>query len=449
VNTDSKHKGAHNAFRIGLGLTLFAILSGPSKASDANFPAAYPAEKAIERPCPGELDGLAACFGGKDRNGAYFLIAQPKAPNGVLVIHAHGGPRHVDPAPGGSDEDLARYAMMVREGYAWIGTTYRTGGYGVRLAVADVDVARQIYWSRFGRPRKTIVHGQSYGGNVAAKLGELIALDEGGAPLYDGIMLTGAAVGKRLETYDGLITARVVYQFFCKNLPYPHEAQFPAWQGLPKQSTMPRTEARRRINECTGIDLNPKARTPEQARNLTAILGATSFTQPELAHRLELTTFRLQDVVHNFLGGQNPFTNSKTIYRGSGHDGALNRGVERFSGDTKARDRISYDSDVSGTLIVPTISLQAKFDPVVSYRAQAHYRKVVDRAGQSHLLFQLLTRENMHSGLAESQYLATLATLVEWSDSHQKPTLAGVRRTCANYATETGTPCLFIENEAE
>jgi hypothetical protein len=435
--------------QIGLTLTLLGPLAGPSKAADIGIAVVGNTEIAAPRACPGGLDSLATCFGGKDRHGAYYLIAQPKTPNGILIVHAHGGPRHVDPAPDGSDEDLVRYAMMVREGYAWIGTTYRVGGYGVRLAVADTDIAREIYWNRFGRPRKTIVHGQSYGGNVAAKLGELAALDEKGVPLYDGIMLTGAAVGKRLETYDGLITARVVYQFFCKNLPYPHEPQYPAWQGLPKASTMPRTEARRRVNQCTGIDLSPAARTPEQARNLSAILGATGFEEAELAHRLELTTFRLQDVVHNFLGGQNPFTNIQTVYSGSGQDDALNRGVERFSGTINARDKISYDSDVSGTLIVPTISLQARFDPVVSFRAQAHYRKVADSAGQSHLLFQLLTSENMHSGLAESQYLTTLASLVEWSDTHQKPTLASVRRKCADYAATTKTPCLFIENDAE
>jgi hypothetical protein len=164
---------------------------------------------------------------------------------------------------------------------------------------------------------------------------------------------------------------------------------------------------------------------------------------------MELTTFRFQDVVHNFLGGKNPFTNTMTVYRGSGDDDALNRGVERFSGDVQARDLISFDSDVRGTLVAPTITLQARYDPIVSYRAQAHFKNVVAQAGQSHLLFQLLTSEDQHSGLSDSQYLATLATLVDWIGSKQRPTLKKVRGTCESYALKSGKQCFFIENEAE
>jgi hypothetical protein len=338
---------------------------------------------------------------------------------------------------------------MVKEGYSWIGSTYRTGGYGVRLAAKDVDVSREIFWTQFGRPRMTILHGQSYGGNVVAKLAETAALDEKGQVLYDGVMLTGGAVGKRLDTYDQLINLRVIYQYFCKNLPYPNEEQYPAWQGLPKQSTSPRSEARRRVNECTGVDQKAEARTVQQARHLKAILGATKLTEREFAHRMELTTFRFQDVVHNFLGGKNPFTNTMTVYRGSGDDDALNRGVERFSGDVQARDLISFDSDVRGTLVAPTITLQARYDPIVSYRAQAHFKNVVAQAGQSHLLFQLLTSEDQHSGLSDSQYLATLATLVDWIGSKQRPTLKKVRGTCESYALKSGKQCFLIDNEAE
>jgi hypothetical protein len=203
------------------------------------------------------------------------------------------------------------------------------------------------------------------------------------------------------------------------------------------------------VNECTGVDQKAEARTAHQAGHLKAILGATKLTEREFAHRMELTTFRFQDVVHNFLGGKNPFTNITTVYCGSGDDDALNRGVERFSGDVQARDLISYDSDVRGTLVAPTITLQARYDPIVSYRAQAHFKNVVAQAGQSHLLFQLLTSEDQHSGLSDSQYLATLATLVDWIGNKRRPTLKKVRGTCESYALKSDKKCFFIENEAE
>ena len=424
------------------------LLSG-ANAGQASEPTTVPSaagETPAARPCPGGLDAYASCYGGKDHNGAFYLIAIPKSPNGTLVVHAHGGPRHVPPAHNGSDEDLVRFSIMVRAGYSWIGTTFRTGGYGVRLAAADLDQSRSIFWQHFGRPSRTILHGQSYGGNVAAKLAELDVLDADGRPKYDGVILTSAAVGKRIETYNTLINTRVVYQYFCRNLPLPDEAQYPAWQGLPKHSAFTREELQRRVNDCTGADRLPKDRSARQAANLRAILGATGETAAHLSARLELATFRFQDVVHNFLGGVNPFDNSATVYKGSGSDAALSRGVERFTATAKARDLLAYDSDLSGSIIIPTITLQAKFDPVVNYRAQAHYKRLVEQAGQSHHLLQLLTSEDQHSKLSESEYLALLSAMADWLDTGQRPAASSVRQKCAGYAATTGQPCLFIDS---
>jgi hypothetical protein len=428
------------------------LLSSANAVQASELTIAAPAaagETPAARPCPGGLDAFASCFGGKDRNGAFYLIAIPKSPNDTLVVHAHGGPRHVPPAPNGSDEDLVRFSVMVRAGYSWIGSTFRSGGYGVRQAAADIEQSRSIFWQHFGRPSRTILHGQSYGGNVAAKLAELDVLDPDGRPKYDGVILTSAAVGKRIETYNTLINTRVVYQYFCRNLPLPDEEQYPAWQGLPKHTAFTREELERRVQACTGADRPPKDRTPQQAKNLRAILGATGEAEAQLSRRLELATFRFQDVVHNFLGGLNPFDNRATIYKGSGSDAALNKGAERFAGTAKARDLLAYDSDLSGNIVVPTIALQAKFDPVVNYRAQAHYQRIAEQAGQSHLLLQLLTSEDQHSKLSESEYLAALSALADWLDKGQRPTINSIKQKCADYALKSSQPCLFIDTKGK
>ncbi len=217
-----------------------------------------------------------------------------------------------------------------------------------------------------------------------------------------------------------------------------------AWQGLPKQASFTREELKRRVNDCTGADRLPKERSTQQAVNLKAILGATGETAANLPARMELATFRFQDVIHNFLGGLNPFDNKTRVYKGSGQDAALNKGVERFTGTAKARDLLAYDSDLSGTIIIPTITLHAKFDPVVNFRAQAYYRAIVERAGQSHMLMPLLTSEDQHSKLSESEYLTVLATMADWLDREQRPALSNIRQKCAGYAESSGQPCLLI-----
>ena len=95
----------------------------------------------------------ARCYTGDDGQGSFYWIALPegwKNAEGVLVMHAHGGPADTGPARlERSEEDLKRWAITVKAGYAWAGATYRRGGYGVRMAAADVDVSRRVFWSRF------------------------------------------------------------------------------------------------------------------------------------------------------------------------------------------------------------------------------------------------------------------------------------------------------------
>lgn len=109
-------------------------------------------------------------------------MAVPADWNGSLVAHAHGGPylgAGSDPAR--SLDDLGRWSVMVKEGYAWAGSSYRRGGYGrTRMAAADTESVRRLFVGAFGEPRRTYAHGQSWGGNVAAKVVETYGGRRGG-----------------------------------------------------------------------------------------------------------------------------------------------------------------------------------------------------------------------------------------------------------------------------
>jgi hypothetical protein len=98
--------------------------------------------------------------------------------------------------------------------------------------------AQQHARRQFGRPKRTILHGQSYGGNVVAKLAELDALDTLGQPKYDGMLLTSAAVGKRIETYNKLVNTRVVYQFFAVICHCQMKPNIPRGKDCPNKPTL-------------------------------------------------------------------------------------------------------------------------------------------------------------------------------------------------------------------
>jgi len=108
--------------------------------------------------CPDSVAEVAECLSGRDANGAWYVIAMPADWNRRLIVHAHGGPRMGEPEAADPLGDLDRFSVMVRQGYAWVGSTYRRGGYGVRMAAEDTDNSRKIFWSRFGRPARTLLH---------------------------------------------------------------------------------------------------------------------------------------------------------------------------------------------------------------------------------------------------------------------------------------------------
>lgn len=409
-------------------LIALALLLAPAAPAAARPPAQEPAAAPIA--CPASVVADARCLSGQDANGAWYVIAMPADWNRRLIVHAHGGPRLGAPEAADPVEDLDRFSAFVREGYAWIGSTYRRGGYGVRMAAEDVDNSRKLFWSAYGRPERTLLHGQSWGGNVAAKVSELYALGVDGSRNYDGVLITNGVVSGGTRAYQFRAGLRAVYQYYCRNHPAPGEPAYPVWQGLPPDSEMTRAQLRARVEACTGLDKAPRDRTPSEAQRLRDILSVTGVREPQLVSHLSWATFLFRDLVHERLGGGNPFDNSTVVYRGSSNDEALNAGVERFAADPDAVARLAYDADLSGLIVLPTLTLHALHDPVVSYRSEAIYAEIVRRAGRAHLLVQAATDEDQHSRLADGGYLTALAALEGWIDSGLRPDPNSFQQAC-------------------
>ncbi len=391
--------------------------------------------------CPASAGPDTTCLSGRDDQGALYVMAMPKDWNRALIVHAHGGPRLGEPEVSESIEDLDRFSVMVRQGYAWVGSTYRRGGYGVRMAVDGVERSRQAFWSHYGRPDRTILHGQSWGGNVAAKTAELFALDGEGRANYDGVLLTNGVVNGGTRAYQFRADLRAVYQYVCRNHPSAQDGVYPVWQGLPPGVTLTRAELRRRVEACTGAGLSMRERTADQTRRLNDILTVTGIGEDELVAHLAWATFLFQDLVHERLEGLNPFDNSATVYAGSSDDAALNAGVERFAADPQAVARLAYDANLSGLIVAPTLSLHARNDPTVFHSAEADYAHTIANAGRAHLLVQATTDEAEHSRLEDASYLTALAALDSWLATGERPDPAAFQARCRE--TGAGDACRF------
>ncbi len=221
--------------------------------------------------CPSGVPASARCLAGQDALGAYYLIAVPKDWSGGLILHAHGGPSLGAPTADRPAEDLTRWAIMVKAGYAWAGSSFRQGGVDLRAAAEDTETLRGIFTTYVGKPRRTILHGQSWGAGVAAKAAEMYTAETVGTQPYDAVLLTSGVLAGGTRSYDFRLDLRALYQHLCNNHPRPGEPAYALNLGLPAGSTMTRANLSTRTSECLGLDKTAAQRSVEQRRKIDLI----------------------------------------------------------------------------------------------------------------------------------------------------------------------------------
>ncbi len=399
-------------------------------------------------PCPDNLPALTRCFAGQDEAGAFAWVAMPPKWNGVLVMHAHGGPELGEPKAERALEDLKRWSVWPRAGFAYAGSGFRQGGVAVRSAAEDTERLRKLFIAEFaaefGPPRRTVLHGQSWGAGVAARAGEMFATqDAAGKPPYDALLLTSGVLGGGTRSYDFRLDLRVIYQALCANHPRADEPQYPLWQGLPLESKLSRNELATRVNDCTGIRLKPEQRSAEQQQKLDALLKTVRIPERSLLGHLNWATWHFQDIVFKRLGGRNPFGNIGARYVGSNDDEALNARVARYAADPAAVAAFAADTDPQGRIPVPVLSLHAVDDPTAFVELQSQFRDTMAQGGSAERLVQVFTADAEHSYLSDAQYLAAMAALLDWVERADKPTPASVAERCEAHDTD-GRGCRFL-----
>jgi hypothetical protein len=424
--------------RIGASLiSMLAFLAMPAAAQDTRKPLPDTTK------CPEAIANEATCYSAKLASGAYLLAAMPRNWNGNLIVFAHGGPHIVAPTAITSQTDLDKYGIGVKLGFAWIASTYRREGYGVQMAADDTDDARKFFIERFATPKRTILHGASYGGLVGAKLLETRAVGATGALIYDGAMLNSGAMGGALPNYEFRADLRVVYQYYCKNLPRSDEPQYPLWMGLPADSKMTLKEIAARVDECTGVTQPAATRTGTQKQNMANILGVIRIPENMLVRHMQAATFVLRDLAQGIGRGRGVFSNRNVRYQGSTDDAALNRDVERFDADAAALAAITADGQPTGALPVPVVSIHSMNDPQAAVEAQYEYRARVQAAGNGVRLVQAYTDEPAHTAQSAAELAAAFDALMQWIEKGVKPAPSSIAAACTRLSASHAGPCRY------
>ena len=431
-----------------LGLACLAVAAcapmAPSSAPAASAVSAKAEAAPVAAACPKDLAPIARCLSGQDSAGAYYLIAMPQQWNGRLVLHAHGGPALGAPRMERSVEDLTRWSIMVRAGYAWAGSTFRQGGVEVRAAAEDTERLRQIFVQHVAQPQRTVLHGQSWGASVAAKGAEMFQTTANGKRPYDAVLLTSGVLAGGTRSYDFRTDLRVVYQYLCNNHPRPTEAQYALNIGLPADAAMTQADLSARLNECLALNKPAAERTPEQQRKVQTIVDVIRIPANSIQGHMNWATFHFRDVVQHRTGGASPFGNRGVLYRGSPDDAALNAAVLRYRADPAAVARFAQDTDLTGRIPVPVLTVKGVDDPTAFVELDAAFKATMAQGGSAARLVQTFTQHNTHSYLSDPTYPTLLAALLRWVDTGDKPTPEGIARQCAGMETPFGKGCAFL-----
>ncbi len=397
------------------------------------------------RPCPQEVGAGVTCHTARDSNGAHVLMARPANWNGSLIVHIYGGPRMRPPSADMTDEDLVRFVEMVREGYAWVATSRRRGGFGVTQGAEDADNARKLYIAAFGQPKLTIVHGQSWGGNVGAILIEKFnTADAAGKRPYDGALLTSGVLAGGSRGYDMRLDLRAAFQVVCKTHPKPDEPSYHLGIGLPQDARLSRKDVEDRFNACTGANKKPDERTEAERRALADLSAASRVPIGSLAGHLGWATFVFQDIARFVTNGQSPFGNIGVVYRGTSDDAAFNAAVPRLAAAAEARAALAADSDPSGRIDVPVLTMHAVRDTTAFVEHESEYRRVVEAAGNGEKLVQTFVDDNQHSKMSQPHYPAVLAALHRWIETGERPDVSAIAARCEVARRSYPGDCRFM-----
>jgi pimeloyl-ACP methyl ester carboxylesterase len=335
------------------------------------------------------------------RRGTYagggYLIEVPADWNGGLVIFAHGTNGH---------EATPLASHLAAKGYAWAASSFRSGGYRPDLSLVDTLQVRDLFIREIGRPRWTIIHGQSQGGHIA------IASLELHPGVYQGALIECGVT-------DGVTIADL-------RLAYMAAAEY--FAGVPLLDDPARPDLAARVSEQWLPALGEPGRYTRQGERFDSVVK--HLFGGGLPLRLEgLRRFYFSNMIAfrrtQTLGRAGSTLNVRyRIDPGLGVDeDELNRKIRRFApvADARSRETNPVFAEPSGRITVPVLTLHETGDAFVPFSLEQSYRRRTLAVGTSHLLVQRAIRWPAHCAIDGDVREQAFDDLVAWIERGVKP----------------------------
>jgi pimeloyl-ACP methyl ester carboxylesterase len=349
-----------------------------------------------------------------DRSGrlddADYIIQVPENWRGGLVVFAHG----IQRGPGRGDVRLLPIASHVLEqGHAWIASGYRAREYQPHLFIEDLIALRDLFLKEVGRPRWTIIYGQSMGGHiVTASLEQRPELYQGG--LAECGLVDGIGIADYLTAYTA--AAELI-----SGVPILDAPDRLAFGSL--------TEA---LVRALGMPDGYTARGRQFDSVVKYLMGADRVgndlplrLQGLRARYLPNVMYRPRNLEHEPNPGLRAASTVHIKYRidpGLGlTEDELNARVRRIYPFKDARSADPVYAEPTGRLTAPLLTLHETGDAWVPLSLEQSYKRRTIAAGTDHLLVQRVVRGPGHCAVDGDTRRQAFDDLVRWIEHGVRP----------------------------
>lgn len=393
-------------------------------------------------------------------DGAPYRLVVPASWNGTLIIYAHGYRDKAD-HPGETDDrnpdvspDSALEAFLLGQGYALAGSAYKDNGWAVEEGYVDSLNLVQFFKDNVAIPNRILFFGVSMGTVIGFKSAETTTV-------YDGFLCACAVASGSQKIWDGAGDLLVAYDAVFGMLPswgtpgdVRDDIDFET-EVLPKvglevnnAANFPAFEFIRLVTGIPGRGLNP----PSPPNFFPAWVATDMFFTTEA--RSELERRAGNSITQNLDRNYDLTAAERTYLMGLGVSSqqiddwlAAMNNQRVFSSPQASRDYLKANSDYTGKIMSPVLTIHTIIDPLVTVTQESVYKDIVYNAGRlppfirirnspggvlrprslltrRDLLYQTYTDANGHCNFTGEQLIAAITALDNWVATKTRPTAA-------------------------
>ncbi len=371
-------------------------------------------------------------------NGAPYRIVVPATWNGTLLVYGHGyrdkadHPGEVDNRSADIAPNAALATALLAQGYALAGSAYKDNGWAVEEGVQDLKDLTVYFRDNIARPQHTIVWAFSMGTVITFR-----SMEQFGG-IYDGA-LCGCAVGAgATKSWDGAGDLALAYKTVFgmpsswgtfgdvrDDLDFETEVQPKLVSEVSNPANFPKFEFLRLVTGTPGRGLNP----PPPPAFYPGWIFTDMFFATEA--RSELERRAGGPIVQNLNRNYSLIPAERGYLMALGVPSAVIDGwlsamnaQRNVSAPPSARNYVDHNSNYSGKIKNPILTMHTQYDPLVTVSQEWEYNQTVQNAGRGDLLFQTYTSGNGHCAFTGPQLITAVNAINSWVTTGTKPTAA-------------------------